>query len=78
MMLSRNLFAATKCLVEHLAILHLGHINQTPSRNAASTSSAYLPTEQSLNSFLNTVIMGLDNSFVTFVSKPKTESVFDC
>jgi hypothetical protein len=78
MMLARHLSASTKVLVEHLAILHSGYINQTPSGNGASTFSAYLQTKQSLNSFLNTVIMGLDNSFVAFVSKPKQESVFDC
>ena len=78
MMFARNLSASTKFLVEHLAILYSGHIDQTPSRNRASTLSAYLPAKQSLNSFLNTVIMWLDNSFVTFVSEPKQESVFDC
>jgi len=78
MMLARNLSASTKFLVEHLAILHSGHIDHTPSRNGASTSAAYLPRKQSLNSFVNTVIMWLDNSFLTFVSKPKQEPVFNC
>ena len=77
MMLARNLSASTKFLLEHLAILHVAYVDQTPSGNAASTLSTYLPTKQSLNSFLNTVIMRLDNPFITFVSKPKQESVFD-
>jgi hypothetical protein len=78
MMLARNLFASAKCLVKHLAILHLRHINQSPSRNATCALPAYLPTKESLNPFLNTVIMWLDNSFLAFVSKLKQASVFDC
>jgi len=77
MMLARNLLASTKFVVEHFAILHFGYIDQTPSRNAASTLAAYLPTKQSRNSFLNTVVMWLDNSFLAFVSKPKQESAFN-
>lgn len=71
MMLAGNLSASTKLSVEYLATLYVGYINQSPPRNRASALAIYLPTKQSTDSFLDTVIVWLDNPFVALVYKPK-------
>ena len=72
MMLARwYISASAKFTVLHLAVSDAINVDQPPSWNAASAVSTYLPTEQSLDPVLNTVIMGLDNSLVAFVIKSK-------
>jgi len=72
MMLARwDVSASAKFTVQHLAVSDAINADQPPSWNGASALSTYLPTEQSLDPVLNTVIMGLDNSLVAFVIKSK-------
>lgn len=78
MMLARgDISVSIESLVEQFAILHAGYINQSPSWNGASTLSANLPTKQSDDSFLNTVIMRLDNALVALVSESKQMFLFN-
>src|SRR5882762_5809325 len=67
----RNLSISAEALIEYFAVLHVGYVDQSPSRNAAAASSADLPAEQSDNSILNAVIVGLSNPLVAFVFKPE-------
>jgi hypothetical protein len=38
--------------VKHFTLFDIGDVDQTPPRNGTSTLSSYLPTEQSVYTFL--------------------------
>src|SRR6266498_778562 len=70
MLARRSLSVPGKTPLQHFAVLHLGHVDQTPSRKTAAASPSYLITEQPHDSVLDTVVMRLRYSLLTFVSEP--------
>jgi len=68
-MLARNFAISGKPPIEHLDIFHLRHIEPTPPRNPTVTLSANLPRKQPKNSFLNSVVVRLNESLLVLVLK---------
>jgi hypothetical protein len=71
MMLARNLSVSSKLPLEHFAVMNVRDIEQAPSWNTTATMSTNLPSEQSHNAVLNTVIVRLDNSFFALIVELK-------
>src|SRR6266568_3786245 len=71
MLVRRSLSVSSKTPLQHFAVLHLRHIDQTPSRKPTAASPADLIREQTNDSVLDTVVMRLHYSFLTFVSEPE-------
>src|SRR6266478_2493067 len=62
---------SSKSSLQHFAVLHFRHIDQTPARQRAAASSRHLIAEQADNPILDAVVVRLNDALLFRILEPE-------